>query len=104
MARRGKYPKPDVALTNFRNGVDLAPEKWRQRTHAGEEWWDAWYSKYFVPRLFPQLPGILAIADPYARSRRVGAIVKAAAAEYRRWKLTEIVRLATAAPPAAVPA
>jgi hypothetical protein len=102
MARRGKYPDAGTAATNFVQGVELAAEKWRSRTTAGRDKYETWFSRYFAPRLYPQIPGILALADPYARSRRVGGIVKAAAAEYRRWKLTQVV--AIAAPTAAAPA
>jgi hypothetical protein len=97
MARRGKYPDAGTAATNFAQGVELATEKWRSRTSAGRDKYEVWYGRYFAPRLYSQIPSILTLADPYARSRRVGAIVKRAAEEYRRWKLTQVV--AAAAPP-----
>jgi hypothetical protein len=97
MARRGKYPDAGTAATNFVQGVDLAAEKWRSRTSAGRDKYEAWFGRYFAARLYPQIPSILTLADPYARSRRVGAIVKRAAEEYRRWKLSQVV--AVAAPP-----
>jgi predicted choloylglycine hydrolase len=100
MARRGKYPDAATAATNFVQGVELAAEKWRSRATAGRDKFENWFGRYFAPRLYPQMPGILALADPYARSRRVGSIVKAAAAEYRRWKLTQVVAIAAPAAPA----
>jgi len=104
MGRRGKYPSPDTARDNFRQGVELAPEKWRSRTLAGEDRWDTWYRNYFVPRVYPQIPAILALVDPYARSRRVGSLVKRAAADYRSWKLRQIVTAVAPVPPPATPA
>jgi predicted choloylglycine hydrolase len=97
MGRRGKYPDAGTAATNFVQGVELAAEKWRSRTTAGRDKYEAWYSRYFAPRLYSQIPSILTLADPYARSRRVGTLVKRAAEEYRRWKLSQVV--AAAAPP-----
>lgn len=104
MARRGKYPTPDQAVSNFTEGVNLSAEKWRNRTTAGADWYREWFTHYFAPRLYPQIPSILALADPYARSRRVGAIVKRASADYRAYKLRQIVTLARPVAVAAAPA
>jgi len=101
MARRGKYPDASTAATNFVQGVELSVEKWRTRTTAGRDKYEIWYGRFFQPRLYPQIPGIHALVDPLARVRRDISIIKAAAAEYRRWKLTQLV---APTPPTVAPA
>ncbi|MEM2281843.1 MAG: hypothetical protein QXZ68_07695 [Candidatus Bathyarchaeia archaeon] len=98
MARRGKYPTPDEAVTNFTQGVEASADIWRTRTATGAEKYRRWFGEHFAPRLYPQIPSILALRDPYERSRRVGAIVKEAARAYRAAKLRAIITYAPAAP------
>jgi len=102
MARKGKYPTPEEAVTNFTSGVSNRGALWESRTTAGADKYREWYSNYFAPSLYPQLPSILTLATREARCRRVWSIVSGAAARYRAAKLRRIAVPVPAVPAAGV--